>query len=115
MPVHDEFRSRKNHKMSIEKKYLKVKPVCRVKFVLDENQYNSVDSIILAGDFNDWQAGGTALKKTKNGTWSVTCDFAPGSEIQFRYLINGTQWDNDPEADRSVANVFGSENSVIVI
>ena len=38
--------------MSIEKKLLKAKPICKVKFSLSGDQYNSTSSILLVGDFN---------------------------------------------------------------
>jgi len=99
--------------MSIEKKLLKAKPVCKVKFSLSGEQYNSATSILLVGDFNDWQIGETAFKKAKTGVWSVTLDLETGKEYQFRYLIDGNNWENDPEADSFVASGHGSENSVL--
>jgi 1,4-alpha-glucan branching enzyme len=99
--------------MSIEKKVLKAKPVSKVKFSLSGDQYNSASSILLVGDFNHWQVGETPLKKAKTGVWSVTLDLATGSAYQFRYLIDGTTWENDPEADGYTPSGLGSENSVI--
>jgi len=101
--------------MSLEKKSLKSKPVCKVKFSLSGDHYNSVSSILLVGDFNHWQIGETPLKKSKTGLWSVSLDLETGKEHQFRYLIDGTNWENDPEADRFIPSGFGSENSVLVL
>jgi 1,4-alpha-glucan branching enzyme len=101
--------------MSIEKKFLKAKPVCKVKFSLSGDQYASASSILLVGDFNNWQIGETPLKKAKTGIWSVALDLESGKEHQFRYLIDGTNWENDPEADKYVSSGLGSENSVIVL
>ncbi len=98
--------------MSIEKKFLKAKPVCKVKFSLD-GEHKSASSILLVGDFNNWQIGETPLKKTKTGEWSVSLDLETGKEYQFRYLIDGNNWENDPEADKFVASGLGSENSVL--
>ena len=99
--------------MSIEKKLLKAKPICKVKFSLSGDQYNSASSILLVGDFNNWQIGETPLKKAKTGVWSVSLDLETAKEHQFRYLIDGTNWENDPEADKFVPSGLGSENSVI--
>ena len=102
--------------MSIEKKSLKAKPVSKVKFSLSGDQYTSASSILLVGDFNSWQIGETPLKKTKTtGVWSVSLDLETGKEYQFRYLIDGTNWENDPEADKFVPSGLGSENSVITL
>ena len=100
--------------MSIEKKALKAKPVCKVKFSLSGDQYTSASSILLLGDFNNWQMGETPMKKTK-GVWSVSLDLETGKEYQFRYLIDGTNWENDPEADKFVPSGLGSENSVLAL
>ncbi len=101
--------------MSIEKKVLKAKPVCKVKFVLSGESYKSASSVLLVGTFNNWTLGETPLKKSKTGDWSVTLDLATGQEYQFRYLIDGTNWENDSEADRFDPSGLGSENSVIVL
>jgi 1,4-alpha-glucan branching enzyme len=99
--------------MSIEKKFLKAKPVCKVKFSLDGEHYTAASSILLVGDFNNWQIGETPLKKAKTGGWSVSLDLETGRAYQFRYLIDGNNWVNDPEADSFTPSGFGSENSVI--
>ncbi|MCK9422225.1 MAG: isoamylase early set domain-containing protein [Bacteroidales bacterium] len=101
--------------MSIEKKFLKAKPVCKVKFSLSGDQYSSASSILLVGDFNNWKMGETPLKKTKTGSWSTTLDLESGKEHQFRYLIDGSNWENDPEADKYAPSGLGSENSVLVL
>lgn len=99
--------------MSVEKKFLKAKPVCKVKFTLSGDIYNTASSVLLLGDFNHWQIGETPFKKAKNGTWSVSLDLETGREYQFRYLIDGDRWENEPEADKFVSSGLGSENSVI--
>ena len=101
--------------MSLEKKFVKAKPVCKVKFSLSGDQYNSASSILLVADFNNWQLGETPLKKAKTGIWSATVELETGREYQFRYLIDGTSWENDPEADKYVPSGLGSENSVITL
>lgn len=102
--------------MSLEKKYLKTKPVCKVKFELSKEQVGDAASVTLAGDFNDWDEQTLAMKRQKNGTYVVTLDLAPESEYQFRYLIDGERWENDSQADKYVPNnVCGQENSVVVV
>ena len=99
--------------MSIEKKFLKAKPVCKVKFSLEGEQYQNASSVLLVGDFNNWKIGETPMKKAKTGSWSVSCDLETGREYQFRYLIDGNNWENDPQADSYVPSGLGSENSVL--
>jgi 1,4-alpha-glucan branching enzyme len=101
--------------MSIEKKFLKAKPVCKIKFSLSGDQYKSASSILLVGDFNNWKIGETPLKKAKTGIWSVSLDLETGKDYRFRYLIDGTNWENDSEADKYTPSGLGSENSVLAL
>lgn len=101
--------------MSIEKKFLKSKPLCKLKFRLDGEAFDGVQSIGLAGEFNNWSPDELFLKRAKDGSWSTTLDLEPHREYQFRYVIDGTEWINDPEADRYVPNGIGTENSVIAL
>lgn len=101
--------------MSIEKKLLKAKPLCKVKFSLSGDQYKSASSILLVGDFNNWQLGETPLKLAKTGVWSVSLELETCKKYQFRYLIDGTIWENDPKADMFIPSGLGSENSVLAL
>lgn len=101
--------------MSIEKKYLKSKPVCKVKFVAPEPLTRSSKHIFLAGEFNDWKFEKNRLRKQKNGTYSTTVDLATGSEYQYRFVIDSEKWENDYDADRYVPNDLGVDNSVVVV
>ena len=101
--------------MSIEKKYLKSKPVCKVKFVAPEPLANEAKKIYLAGDFNEWQFEETQLKKQKNGSLATTLDLSPGEEYQYRYVLDGERWENDFDADKYVPNALGVENSVVIV
>ena len=47
--------------------------------------------------------------------WHLTLELQSGKEYQFRYLVNGTDWYNDWDADRYVPNPFGGDNSVVVL
>lgn len=99
--------------MSIEKKYLKTKPLCKVKFSLTGDPYIDAISVHVVGDFNEWRPGVHSMKKSKSGDWSVQIDLPAGAPYQFRYLVDETVWDNDPDADGTVDNGMGSENSVL--
>jgi len=102
--------------MSIKKKYLKSKPVCKVSFEVPKEVANGAKKVVLVGEFNDWDIGSLAMKKLKNGKFTSVLDLAPGKEYQFRYLIDGSTWENDLAADKYVRNEFGDcENSVVVV
>ena len=101
--------------MSVEKKYLKSKPVCKVKFVAPEPLTKESRQIFLAGEFNDWQFEKNRLRKQKNGTYSTTVDLATGSEYQYRFVIDSEHWENDYDADRYTPSDLGVDNSVVVV
>ena len=74
------------------------------------------DSVYLVGEFNDWNR--TSLPMTRDRSeesWRITIDLQRGREYQFRYLVNGTDWYNDWDADRYVANPYGGDNSVLAL
>ena len=73
-------------------------------------------SVAVVGDFNAWdETKGEMKRGRKNGYWRKTLTFEAGQDLQFRYLIDGRQWRNDEQADRYVANGFGTENGVLIL
>lgn len=102
--------------MSIEKSYLKSKPVCKVKFIFPKQRAQGVKSVHLVGTFNDWDMEAQKLRKQKNGEYAATLQLPVGEQHEFRYLLDGERWENDESADNYVpSNVSFEENSVIVI
>jgi 1,4-alpha-glucan branching enzyme len=102
--------------MSLVKKPLKTKAVCKVTFRLPTGLANGASRVTLVGDFNDWNPGTLPLERLKSGEFKVTIDLDAGREYQFRYLIDGETWQNDDGADRYVPSGFaGTENSVVAV
>ena len=102
--------------MSLKKKYLKSKPVCKVSFEIPKEAAKQAEKIFVVGEFNDWSESATPMKKLKNGKFTATLDLSTGKEYQFRYLLNNKEWENDWQADKYVPNTFGNcENSVVVV
>ena len=101
--------------MSITKKYLKTRPVCKVTFKIEPEKGRYYKTASVPGDFNNWDINATTMRKLKNGGFSVTVDLERGKEYKFRYLFDGKTWDNEPDADKTVPTPYGdSENSVVV-
>jgi len=72
------------------------------------------DSIYLVGDFNNWDTNSLPMKQRRSdGVWEITLPLDAGREYQYRYLVNGTDWQNDSQAERYTPNPFSSENSVL--
>lgn len=95
----------------IKKRFFKTKDTCKVTFQLPKAI--EAKSVTLVGDFNGWNETATPLKKVK-GVWKVTLDLATGEEFQYRYFVNASDWHNDWEADKYVANNVDGDNSVVV-
>ena len=99
--------------MSIKKRFLKSKPVCKVTFSLTREAAQDAETVHLVGEFNDWDTS-APMRKLKGGAFTVTLDLEAGRAYQFRYLVDGTNWENDEQADRYVPSPYpGTENSVV--
>ncbi|MHB0859295.1 MAG: isoamylase early set domain-containing protein [Anaerolineae bacterium] len=73
------------------------------------------ESVHLVGDFNGWNRRSHPLTLSRgDGSWEITIELPEGHVYQFRYLVNGTDWHNDWNADRYATNPFGGDNSVLV-
>lgn len=69
--------------------------------------------VFVAGEFNNWDARATPLKKDKNGVWKITFPLTPG-RYEYRFLTDG-KWENDPSCSGCVLNGFGSLNCVRIV
>ncbi len=72
------------------------------------------ESVHLVGDFNAWNQNDMPMHRNGNGTWQLTLPLKRGLEFQFRYLVDGSRWYNDWEADSYVSNPYGGKNSVVI-
>jgi 1,4-alpha-glucan branching enzyme len=97
----------------MKKSYTKTGRSCRVTFELPAEI--NANSVVLCGEFNDWDPIQHPMKRRKDGSFSLTVSLKPGDEYRFRYLVDGERWENDWEADKYVPNEFGTEDSVVVV
>ena len=99
----------------LNKTYVKSRNIWKVSFKLPKEEcprIKKIKSVKLVGDFNNWDENGITMTYSKS-VFSTTHEFAPGQQLEFRYLINGTIWCNDWHADSYVANEYGGENCVL--
>ncbi len=82
-----------------------------IQFVL---QAPGAASVMVVGDFNDWDVSATPLERGGRGLWSVTVPLAPG-RYRYSFLVDGTTWLVDPGATPGLDDEFGRPNSVITI
>jgi 1,4-alpha-glucan branching enzyme len=70
--------------------------------------------VALVSDANQWEPLPMQRARRGRGPFRVRLAIPAGSEAQFRYLVDGSQWLNDEAADGYVPNEFGTENCVVV-
>lgn len=102
--------------MSIEKKYVVDKGVCKVTFELPSSITETARTANVVGEFNNWDLNKHPMKKTKNGKFSLSLELSRNEEYEFRYLVNGTDWETNFEADALAPVPWGDEyNSVVKV
>jgi 5'-AMP-activated protein kinase regulatory beta subunit len=69
--------------------------------------------VLVAGSFNDWQAGATPMSNQGGGKWATELLLKPG-HYEYRFVVDG-QWQDDPTAARFVPNPFGGSNCVVEV
>ena len=93
----------------VQKTYYKTKDYCKVKFsFIVEN----AETIEILGLNSDWE-NSVIMSKKKDGSFSADVNLPKDSKHEFKYLVNETEWLNEPEADAETPNAFGGTNSVI--
>jgi 1,4-alpha-glucan branching enzyme len=100
--------------MSIEKKYLSDNETCKVTFTLPSDIARSAKKANVVGDFNDWDTEALPMKKYKNGKVSLAIKLQSNNEYQFRYLIDGSVWHTDDEADAVVPAPYADEQNAVI-
>ena len=74
----------------------------------------SANTVAIAGDFNDWSPQVVLSDADGDGVWTGRVALEPGVH-QYMFVIDGTQWTTDPNADRYTDDGFGNRNAVLVI
>ncbi len=58
--------------MSIKKKYIKDKPICKVRFVLSKDEANYANTVNVVGDFNQWDGRKHPMRlRGMSGIWEL--------------------------------------------
>ncbi|NLC93816.1 MAG: glycoside hydrolase [Treponema sp.] len=101
--------------MSLKKTFSKEKNKCVVTFTVSAEAAHGAKKVNIAGDFNSWSSTDTPLKADKSGNFSIKLELDVDKEYQFRYLLDGTTWENDWKADKyTPAPYSNADNSVVV-
>ncbi|MGF1720698.1 isoamylase early set domain-containing protein [Vibrio kyushuensis] len=92
------------------KKYFKTKNEVEITFQWPKEDVET-KSVAVCGDFNQWQS--TPMKLNRQKVFTTKIRLPKESNFEFRYLVNDTQWENDPAADGYVSNSYGSDNCLL--
>ena len=96
-----------------KKTYGKNKRSCRVTFELPADV--QAQSASLVGDFNGWSQDSHPMTRRKDGRLSVTVSLNTEQSYRYRFLLDGSRWENDWAADTYVTNTYGTEDSLIQV
>lgn len=102
---------RANHPQMISKTYFKTKDYCKVKFTLKPE---NAETVAIAGLNGNWETL-ISMSKKKDGSFSAEISLPKESKHEFKYVVNESEWINEPDADTEQPNEFGGSNSVIVL
>ena len=95
----------------VQKTYYKTNDYCKVKFSFTVGNAETVE---ILGLNSDWE-NSVIMSRKKDGSFSADVNLPKDSTHEFKYLVNETEWLNEPEADKEVPNVYGGSNSVITL
>ena len=95
----------------VQKTYFKTKDYCKVKFALN---LENAETVEILGLNSDWE-NSIVMSKKKDGSFTADVSLPKGSQHEFKYRVNESEWLNEPEADSQNQNEFGTVNSVLVI
>lgn len=84
----------------------------KVTFTLPKEAVENAETVALLGDFNNWKDG-VELKKQKDGSFKVAVELEKGRSYEFRFLIDGSKWENAWNAEAYNPTPFGVFNSVV--
>ena len=102
--------------MALDKKFLKSRPVCKVRFSISSEEANGASEGCVVGEFNEWDPAAYPLKLQKDGSLSAEFEIPIGREYRFRYLVDKNRWLNDSQADGYEYCPFAScDNSLLNI
>ena len=84
----------------------------RLVFVFHDD---AAESVSVAGDFNGWSPRTTPLKRNSSGLWSTEIVVPQAGRFEYKFLVNGQRWIEDPSNGMKALDNYGGLNSVLVI
>jgi 1,4-alpha-glucan branching enzyme len=69
----------------------------------------------VAGDFNGWNHLAAPLQRDAAGLWSTEIVAPQAGRFEYKFIINGRRWIEDPNNGMKAPDNHGGLNSVLVI
>lgn len=73
------------------------------------------DTVSVAGDFNGWSQAASPLERNGSGLWSTEIVVPQAGRFEYKFIINGQRWIEDPSNGLKTPDNYGGLNSVLVI
>ncbi|MCC6651368.1 MAG: hypothetical protein IT348_09505, partial [Candidatus Eisenbacteria bacterium] len=71
-------------------------------------------TVNVAGEFNSWSTSADPMKKQADGSWTLTKELPAGKDA-YKFVVDGTNWKEDPAAKETVDDGYGGKNAVMVV
>lgn len=84
----------------------------RLLFVFHDD---GAESVAVAGDFNGWNQFATPLKRNGSGLWSTEITSPRSGRLEYKFIIDGQRWIEDPSNGMKALDSYGGFNSVVVV
>jgi serine protease AprX len=72
-------------------------------------------SVSVAGNFNGWNRLATPLKRDVSGLWTTEILAPRAGRFEYKFIVNGQRWLEDPSNGMKAPDSYGGLNSVLVI
>jgi len=76
---------------------------------------DSAQSVSVAGEFNGWDHVATPLERNSSGLWSTQIVVPGAGRFEYKFIVNGRRWIEDPSNGMKAPDNYGGLNSVLVI
>jgi serine protease AprX len=73
------------------------------------------ETVSVAGDFNGWDTVQTPLIKLESGLWHVSIPSLVAGRYEYKFVIDGREWIEDPANGLKAVNNVGGLNSILVV
>jgi hypothetical protein len=94
----------------VSKRYFKTRDEVEVTFEVD---FNGIETAALVSESHGWEPQPMKRAKRGKGPFRLKLRVPKDRPVQFRYLLDGSRWENDEAADDYWPNPLGSHNGVV--